>query len=106
MLEVNRRIRAGDETAAFYRRAMVWQIAKEVGAQAVSVGEPVDAVILTGGIAHDAGFVRLLLERVQWIAPCLVYPGEDELLALAQGALRVLRGEELARDYASSVLRR
>ena len=52
------------------------------------IEEPVDAVILTGGIAHDAGFVRLLLERVQWIAPCLVYPGEDELLALAQGALQ------------------
>ena len=106
MLEVNRRIQAGDDEAALYRRAMIWQIAKEVGAQAVSVGEPVDAVILTGGIAHDSGFVRLLLERVQWIAPCLVYPGEDELLALAQGALRVLRGEEPARDYASSVLRR
>ena len=48
---------------------------------------------------------RMVQERVQWIAPCLVYPGEDELLALAQGALRVLRGEEEARDYTASVLR-
>ena len=47
----------------------------------------------------------MIQERVQWIAPCLVYPGEDELLALAQGALRVLKGEEQARDYTSSVLR-
>ena len=105
MIEVNRRVEAGDEEAALYRRAMAWQIAKEVGAQAVSIGEPVDAVVFTGGIANDGGFIRMLQERVQWIAPCLVYPGEDELLALAQGALRVLRGEEEARDYTASVLR-
>lgn len=105
MLEVNRRIDSGDAEAAFYRRAMAWQIAREIGAQAVSLGEPVDAILFTGGIAYDAGFVRLLQERVQWIAPCLVYPGEDELLALAQGALRVLRGEEKARNYTESVIR-
>ena len=105
MREVNRRIDAGDERAAFYRRAMVWQISKEIGAQAVSLGEPLDAILFTGGLAHDAAFIRMIQERVQWIAPCLVYPGEDELLALAQGALRVLKGEEQARDYASSVLR-
>ena len=105
MLEVNRRVEAGDEEAALYRRAMVWQIAKEIGAQAVSIGESVDAIVFTGGIANDGGFIRMLQERVQWIAPCLVYPGEDELLALAQGGLRVLRGEETARDYASSVIR-
>ena len=105
MREVGRRIEAGDREAAFYRGAMAWQIAKEIGAQAVSLGEPVDAVLFTGGIAHDTAFVRLLQERVQWIAPCLVYPGEDELLALAQGALRVLKGEEKARSYAESVMR-
>ena len=84
---------------------MVWQLSKEIGAQAVSLGEPLDAILFTGGLAHDAAFIRMIQERVQWIAPCLVYPGEDELLALAQGALRVLKGEEQARDYTSSVLR-
>jgi butyrate kinase len=86
--------------AALLYRAMAWHIAKEIGAQAVSMGEKPDVILFTGGIAHDSEFVRLLQERVQWIAPCLVYPGEDEMLALAQGALRVLTGEEEPKSYA------
>ncbi|MDR2528637.1 MAG: butyrate kinase [Synergistaceae bacterium] len=102
--EVRARIDGGDEKAALAYRAMAWQIAKEIAAQATSVtdaakGEKVDAVLFTGGIAYDSKFVRLVQERVQWIAPCLLYPGEDEMLALAQGALRALRGEERAKSY-------
>jgi butyrate kinase len=83
---------------------MAWQIAKEIGAQAVSLRNPdddprIDAILFTGGIAYDSEFVRLAQERVQWIAPCLVYAGENEMLALAQGGLRVLRGEEEAKNY-------
>ncbi|MDR2523674.1 MAG: butyrate kinase, partial [Synergistaceae bacterium] len=102
--EVRARADKGDEKAALAYRAMAWQIAKEIGAQAVSItdavqDEKVDAILFTGGIAYDTEFVRLVQERVQWIAPCLLYPGEDEMLALTQGALRVLRGEERAKSY-------
>ena len=54
----------------------------------------VDQIIVTGGIAHDNRVVGELKERCEWIAPFTVYPGEDELLALAQGGLRVMNGEE------------
>lgn len=84
-------------------KAMAWQISKEIAAQAVSLRGRVDAILFTGGIAHDKDFLKLIIERVQWIAPCLVYAGEDEMLALAQGALRVLKGEEAAKSYGDNV---
>ena len=59
----------------------------------------VDQIILTGGIAYGKETVDAISEMVGWIAPITVYPGEDELLALAQGALRVLKGEEPALEY-------
>ena len=59
----------------------------------------VDQIILTGGIAYGKDTVAALREKVEWIAPITVYPGEDELLALTQGALRVLNGEEEAKIY-------
>ena len=109
MREVRQRIDAGDDQAALLYRAMAWQIAKEISAQAVSMhamptaeasmNEKVDAILFTGGIAYDSPFIRLIQDRVQWIAPCLVYAGENEMLALAQGALRVLSGEEKAKHY-------
>ena len=103
MREVKKMMEKGDEKAAMLYRAMAWHIAKEIGAQAVSMGEKTDAVLFTGGIAHDSEFVRLIQERVQWIATCLVYPGEGEMPALAQGALRVLAGEEKAKRYGDYV---
>ncbi|MDR1741813.1 MAG: butyrate kinase [Synergistaceae bacterium] len=105
MREVDAMIERGGpegEKAAFLRRAMAWHIAKEIGAQAVSMwdGEQrVDAILFTGGIAYDSDFIAMVQERVQWIAPCLVYPGEGEMPALAQGAERVLSGEEKAKRY-------
>ena len=59
----------------------------------------VDGIAITGGIAHSQMLLGWIRERVSWIAPVLVYPGEDEMLALAQGALRVLNGTEPARVY-------
>jgi butyrate kinase len=103
MREVEERVKKGDEKAALLYRSMAWHIAKEIGAQAVSMGEKVDAILFTGGVAYDSDFVRLIQERVQWIAPCLVYPGEGEMPALAQGALRVLAGEEEAKKYGDYV---
>jgi len=102
LVEVERRIAAGDEKAVTVFRAMIYQIAKEIGAMATVLCGRVDAILLTGGMAHSERLVSELSERVQWIAPITVYPGEDELQALAEGALRVLRGEEKARKLRRS----
>jgi butyrate kinase len=97
--EALRRVEAGDTRAALVLDAMGYQIAKAVGALAAALEGRVDAVLLTGGMAHLAPIVESIRRRVAWIAPVHVLPGEDELRALAEGALRVLRGEEPARVY-------
>mgnify|MGYP000002455160 FL=1 len=79
--------------------AFHYQIGKEIGAMAAAMHGQVDQIILTGGIAYGKETVQALKDMVEWIAPVTVYPGEDELLALAQAALRVLNGEEQAKDY-------
>ncbi len=98
-LEVEERIAAGDEYARLVYEAMAYQIAKEIGALATVLQGRIDAIVLTGGVAHSQMLMDWVRERVAWIAPMLVYPGEDEMLAMAQGALRVLRGEETAKEY-------
>jgi butyrate kinase len=98
-VEVEARIRAGDARALLVYRAMAYQISKEIGAMATVLKGKVDAVVLTGGLAYSEMLLDWLRERVSWIGPMLIYPGEDEMLALAQGALRVLRGEEKAKVY-------
>ena len=79
--------------------AFHYQIGKEIGAMAAVMHGKVDQIILTGGIAYGKETTDALKEMVEWIAPVTVYPGEDELLALAQAALRVLNGEEKAQEY-------
>ncbi len=79
--------------------AFHYQMGKEIGSMAAVMHGKVDQIILTGGIAYGKETVAAISEMVSWIAPITVYPGEDELLALAQGALRVLRGEEEAKIY-------
>lgn len=101
MRQVERMIEAGDEQAALVYRAMAGQVAKEIGAMATVLHGRVDAILLTGGIAFDGKFTELINERVRFIAPVLIFPGEEEMEALALGALRVLRGEETARHYAA-----
>ena len=98
-IEVERRIAAGDDHARLIYEAMAYQIAKEIGGMATVLKGQVDAIVITGGVAHSEMLLDWIRERVTWIAPVLVYPGEDEMLALALGGLRVLRGEEEARDY-------
>lgn len=97
LLEVERRIAAGDRKAELVFDAMVYQIAKEIGAMAAVLRGRVDALLLTGGMAHSDRLVTALTDYVKWVAPIMRYPGEDELQALVEGALRVLRGEERAR---------
>lgn len=99
LAEVERRIAAHDEKAAPVWEAMIYQIAKEIGAMAAALEGRVDAVLITGGMAHSDQLVNTLRGRVEWIAPVRVYPGEDELQALVDGTLRVLRGEETPREY-------
>ena len=97
--EIQKRIENGDKEAEFIYNVMCYQIAKEIGAQSAVLKGDVDRIILTGGLAYDAYTVKLIKERVEFIAPVMVYPGEDEMGALAKGALRVLKGEEVAKEY-------
>ena len=97
LVEVERRMVRGDSKAKTVFEAMVYQIAKEIGAMAAVMQGRVNAVLFTGGMAHSQRLVSLLREYVHWIAPIVVYPGEDELQALMEGALRVLRHEEESR---------
>ncbi|NGX98867.1 MAG: butyrate kinase, partial [Candidatus Afipia apatlaquensis] len=90
---------AGDKDSKLIYDAYIYQIAKEIGQDAAVLSGKVDAILLTGGIAYNKGITGKIAERVSFIAPVVVYPGEDELLALTQGALRVLKGEEKAKEY-------
>lgn len=101
LTEVERRIAARDADAALVFDAMVYQIAKEIGAMAAALAGRVDAVLITGGMGYSEKFVSQLRTAVEWIAPVQVYPGEDELRALAAGVLRVLRREEPTRAFAT-----
>lgn len=97
--EVERRIEAGDAHARLIYEAMAYQIAHEIGGMAAVLKGEVDAIYLCGGLAHSERLVGWIVERAAWISPVRVYPGQFEMLALAQGALRVLDGIEPARDY-------
>jgi butyrate kinase len=92
--EIYARIDAADAVARLVLDATLHQIAKEMGGLLAVLRGHVDAIVITGGIARSERFVRELQERLEWIgAPFVVIPGEDEMLALASGALRALRGE-------------
>ncbi len=99
MFEVEKRVEEGDEYADFICEAMAYQVAKEIGADAAVLEGKIDAIVLTGGLANSKQFVDRIRKRVEWMAPILLYPGGDEMYALASGALRVLRGEEEPREY-------
>ena len=97
LVEVERRIAGGDDKAALVFEALAYQIAKEIGAMAAALDGRVDAVLITGGMAHSKKLVGSVSKSAAWIAPVFVYPGEEELQALAEGALRVLCHEETAK---------
>lgn len=99
MRDVEKMVLDGDEKAAETREAFIMQVAKNIGSMACVLKGKVDQIVITGGIAYDKVVVSGLKERAGFIAPITVYPGEDELLALAQGALRVMNGEEKAMVY-------
>jgi butyrate kinase len=97
--EVKELGRAGDSKAKLIYEAMAYQVSKEIGACTAVLKGDVNAVIITGGIAYDEEFVKLIKERISFLNNIVVYPGEDEMLALTKGALRVLRGEDVAKIY-------
>lgn len=105
-IEAEERVVVGDKLAELVVDAMAYQIAKEIGAYATVLEGDVDAIILTGGMAHGKEFVHKITSRVKWIARVLVQPGEDELEALQAGALRVLRGEEEPKEYSKILKKR
>ena len=99
MRDVAKMIADGDAHADEVREAFILQVCKNIGSMACVLKGKVDRIIVTGGIAYNKEVVDKMEERAGFIAPFTVYPGEDELLALAQGALRVLNGEEKAMKY-------
>jgi butyrate kinase len=78
---------------------MAYQIAKEIGAMSVVLKGEIDGIILTGGLANSEMLMDWIKEWTQFIAPVFIYPGEDEMSALAEGGLRVLRKEEELQRY-------
>lgn len=96
---VHQMVEAGDKKAVRVWNAMIYQICKSVGEMSTVLKGEVDGILLTGGLVRFDDVVEQIKERCQWIAPISVYPGELEQEAMAEGALRVLRGEEQAKKY-------
>lgn len=97
--DVHKMIEEGNEFAQVVLNAMFLQINKEIGAMAATLEGKVDAIILTGGVAHDGSFTDSVKQHCGFIAPVVIMPGEFEMEAMANGALRVLTGEEEAKVY-------
>ena len=97
--EVEAMIQEGNEYAKMIYQAMAYQVAKGIGELATVVDGKVDVVILTGGIAHSKMLTSWIKNKVSFIAQVEIMPGENEMEALAYGALRVLKGEEEAKEY-------
>jgi len=97
--EVEKRINAGDEKSRLVLDALSYQVAKEIGAMATVLAGQVDRIVLTGGLAYSKFVTQAINQRVQFIAPIEIFPGEEEMEALALGALRVIEGEEQAQIY-------
>ena len=92
-IEVYKRAESGDEKAILIREAIVYQIAKEIGAMAAVLEGKVDAIILTGGLAYQESHVKRIKKRIEFIANVVVFPGEDEIKALAFNGLLALDGK-------------
>ena len=98
-LEIEKRILAGDQEAKLYFKAMAYRVVKEIGSLYFVMSGDIDDILITGGLAHNQMFVDELKRHIEPIKKLVVYPGEDEMHALALGALRVLRGEEKVNIY-------
>ncbi len=99
VIEIHDRIERGDEQARQVLEAMAYQVSKEIGAAAAVLEGDVDAIIITGGIAHDSYTIDWIRQRVSFIAPLVIYPGEDELTALAEIVGNALEGRFPINNY-------
>ena len=99
MRQTEARVQAGDAEAALVFEAMVTTVAKQVGACAAVLKGRVDGIVITGGLACSQRVLDGIVERIAFLGRIFVYPGENELIALATAALRVLRGEDKAKIY-------
>jgi butyrate kinase len=97
--DVETLISEGNEEAKLIFEAMIYQIAKEIGAMTAVLSGKLDGILITGGLANSATFVAMLRDRIEAFADIFILPGEEEMLALAEGALRVLQGEEEPKEY-------
>ncbi len=97
--EIEKKCLDGDEKYNFYLDAMCYQIAKSIGSLSVVFDSKIDAIVFTGGIARSKFIVDKIKKMVEFLAPIHVYPGEQEMLALTNGVLRILKGQEEAKIY-------
>ncbi|TAL69722.1 MAG: butyrate kinase [Bacteroidetes bacterium] len=97
--EIEKRINNGDEKAKLILEAMAYQIAKEIGSCSTVLSGKIDCILITGGLAFSDFIINLISERVIFLAPIKVYPGEDEMKALAEGTYYALKGELPIREY-------
>lgn len=97
--KVEELIEKGDKKAQLIYEAMAYQVAKEIGCMSTVLKGDVDAIVLTGGIAYSKLFTSMIIKRVEFISEVIVSAGEDEMISLAQGGLRVLNKEEEAKVY-------
>jgi len=97
--EVEKMVEDGDKQADLIFRAMVYQVAKEIGALSTTMFGKVDGIVLTGGLAYSEKMTSLIRKRIQYLGKVFVYPGEGEVEALRDSALRVLRKETTAQNY-------
>jgi butyrate kinase len=89
----------GDEKARLVYEAMAYQVSKEIGACATVLKGNVDAILLSGGLAYDMQFVEWIKERVEFIAQIFIYPGQDEMQALADNVIAHIQGKIRALEY-------
>ena len=98
-MKVEKMYMSGDRKTIEVVEAMAYQIAKDTGAMATIVNGKVDQILITGGMANAKFLVKLISDRISFIAPVKLYPGEDEMKSLAEGVTRVLKEEETFRNY-------
>jgi len=98
-LDISKRAKAGDKQAELVWHAMIYQIAKEIGAMAAVLKGQIDGILLGGGMVHNEDLVSDITSACGWIAPVSAYPGEFEMEAMAAGAKRVLDGQESVKHY-------
>ncbi len=98
-MEVEKRVIQGDEKAILIYGAMAYQVAKIIGEMFTVLKGEVDNILITGGIAYDNWFIEKIKERVDKLAPCAIYPGENEMEALASNGLRAILNPDIVKEY-------